>query len=427
MNVRSARTSTTALALAVAAAAGCAGCGSDSTGTSQENASAGAGNAPSGGSAAGGLGAGGTASGGSAGASEGGSGNSAGSGGAAGGSGGAAGGSGGAAGGSGGAAGGSGGSAGASGAQGGTGNGGSSGSSAICHGDEDYACDHNSFVDPNQVGADPTASVTRLVVLGDSLSRGKVAGAGKGYHDHVFRQLEDRYGNGTIELIEAARGQTVTGTLVELLLDGTPGTTNPLEDSIAGGFPADGHTIVVMTVGGDDVNFSQEEGASNAELKGRLLDDARKKLSEIVAWLRGTIPGRSELRFPDGVSIYIMNVYDPTDGLYMAPSSSPCRNNYTEYMPELEGVILAWHDGYVDEAMKLSAQGVGFSVIDALGHFRGHGHNFDNAAGPFYRAADPSGWFPTNCTHVANEGHKQLASLFWEALDRGHGNHEATP
>jgi len=282
-------------------------------------------------------------------------------------------------------------------------------------------------VDPNQIGADPAASVARLVVLGDSLSKGKVAGSGKGYHHHLFRQLEDRYGDGAIELVEGARGQTVTGNLVELLLDGTPGKTDPLEDAIAGGFPAGGHTIVVMTVGGDDVNFSQEEGASNAELKGPLLNDARENLREIVAWLRGTIAGGSRLRFPDGVSIYIMNVYDPTDGLYMAPSSSPCGNNYTAYMPELEGVMVAWHNGYVDEATALSAQGQGFSVIDGLGHFRGHGHNFDNPAGPFYRDADPTGWFPTNCTHIADAGHKQLASLFWEAMDRGHGNHEATP
>lgn len=287
-----------------------------------------------------------------------------------------------------------------------------------CEGDETTVCDHQSYVAPSQSGANPAVVVTRLIVLGDSISKGQVAAVGMGYFDHLHSQLKQRYGS--VDLVKNAMGQTATDNLIARLLEGSAGT--PLGSLINGGFPASGHTIVVMTVGGDDINHALDAGASNAELLGPHLISAQANLVAIVQWLRGEVsPGVD--RFPDGVSIYLMNVYDPTDGELFAQTTG-CT---MPPVPQMAGVASAWRVGFTAVAQQLETQANGFAVIDAYGHFLGHGHHYDDANNAFYRSADPTGWFPSNCTHPAELGHGEIAKLFWEAIDSGHGGYVAAP
>ena len=59
---------------------------------------------------------------------------------------------------------------------------------------------------------------------------------------------------------------------------------------------------------------------------------------------------------------------------------------------------------------------MGFAVIDMLGHFHGHGHNYDHTENPYYDAADPTGWF-ADCIHANDRGHHEIRRLFYEAMD----------
>ena len=57
-----------------------------------------------------------------------------------------------------------------------------------------------------------------------------------------------------------------------------------------------------------------------------------------------------------------------------------------------------------------------FAMIDALGHFHGHGFHFDEPANDYYVAADPTLWF-ADCVHPNDVGHAQMSGLFHEAID----------
>jgi len=113
-----------------------------------------------------------------------------------------------------------------------------------------------------------------------------------------------------------------------------------------------------------------------------------------------------ETRFPDGVSFYLAAVFDPTDG---EGAAGEC--TFGLELPHMVVVIDEWRARYIEVARER-----GFAVIDALGHFHGHGHNYENVSNPYYDVADPTTWF-SDCIHPNDRGHSELRRLFYEAID----------
>jgi lysophospholipase L1-like esterase len=262
---------------------------------------------------------------------------------------------------------------------------------------------HRSYV---PAGLRPSDAV-RLIVLGDSIGVGRGASDPGLAYAHLLQgndpaawpkelatSLTAKYGH-RVEMVNVAARFATTNSL--------PEQTVALERLLPP--PVKGHSIVTITIGGNDLFGT---AVALGDPTPELLDSAVGKLHDLICWLQDVG------RFPDGASIYLMAVYDPTDG---AGQAAQCFFG----VPVLDfvRVLDAWRDRYV----QLGAQ-LGVAVIDALGAFHGHGFHHDDAANPYYRAADPSLWFAPDCLHPNDRGHNELRRLFFEAID---GSYAAAP
>jgi lysophospholipase L1-like esterase len=243
----------------------------------------------------------------------------------------------------------------------------------------------------------PTAP-TRIVFLGDSIT----AGDGDNDRDLLYKELlqenrrpwsgfddvdlETSFPSIT-EVVDVSRGGATTDTLLGSQLPA-------LEDDLA--FPASGETVVVFTIGGNDLQaalapFTDAEALATAVL-GRV--------EEAVTWLQ------DPERFPDGVRIYATNVYEPSDG---TGYNADCFFGI-DYSDKI-GVLA----DYNDDLAALGAE-LGFSVVDLRGHFLGHGHNFADSGIDAYDAEDPTLWMLDDCIHPNKRGHHEVRRLFHAAI-----------
>jgi hypothetical protein len=255
---------------------------------------------------------------------------------------------------------------------------------------------HQSFV-PD--GLRPT-SAARVIVMGDSISAGVGADFGAqsypsllhrnldaDYPDDANTDLTSKFGS-QLELVNVAVGGSTTGTMSRNQL---PALQQRLRA------PVEGHSIVVITIGGNDA----QAGLLSGSIEGPLLDDAMAAITETIDFLQ------DPERFPDGTSIYLANVYDPSDGVGFVEG---CFFNLE--FPEAPAQLGTW-----DARYRQLAQERGFAVVDLLGAFHGHGYYYGDEANAYYDAADPALWFADDCIHPNPRGHHELRRLFFEAID----------
>jgi lysophospholipase L1-like esterase len=254
--------------------------------------------------------------------------------------------------------------------------------------------DHASYVPP---GLTPEAG-TRLVVLGDSISAGSGASSDALVYHALLAQNADgphptesaadleTLTGGPVQIVDVSQGGATTGSLARQV-DRVRSMISP---------PVNGHTVVVLTIGGNDLQGSIVGGNPT----GAVLDAAIANLRAMVEFFQ------SPDNFRDGTSIYVADVYDPSDGVAHVPGCF-----FGLMLPALVAALDVWRDRYIELGTEM-----GFAVIDTLGHFHGHGHHHDDATNPFYDAADPSGWF-ADCIHPNDRGHHEIRRLFYEAMD----------
>lgn len=247
----------------------------------------------------------------------------------------------------------------------------------------------------------------RLIVMGDSISAGvgssqrsttsygALLGANSAtrWPDAMSLDLAARFGH-AVPVVNVAVGGATTGSM---RADQPPMLRTRLS------LPVRGHSVVVITIGGNDLQLAIISG--NPE--GGTLTGAINNIRQTVQFLQ------DPANFPDGVSIYISAVYDPSDGEGFIEG---CFFNLR--LPTFITGLNTWRSRYSDLGREM-----GFAVIDALGHFHGHGHNYMHTDNPYYDAADPSGWF-SDCIHPNDRGHHELRRLFFEAID---GRYRVTP
>jgi lysophospholipase L1-like esterase len=154
--------------------------------------------------------------------------------------------------------------------------------------------------------------------------------------------------------------------------------------------------VVVLTVGGNDL----QTAIAGGDATGALLDNAMRDIRGMIEFFQDTG------NFPDGTSIYLANVYDPSDGEAQIPGCF-----FGLRLPQLVAALDVWSERFSALGMEM-----GFSVVDTLGAFHGHGHHSDNTMNPYYDTDDPTGWFD-DCIHPNNRGHHELRRLIYEAMD----------
>ena len=264
------------------------------------------------------------------------------------------------------------------------------------------AAHHQSYIPP---GFTPPAAA-RLLVMGDSIAAGYGASV----------ETRTSFGPMLYEDDPSADFSEPGADLKTLYGDdllyrqlGLPGATSEdLAAAVCAGceiqdlfeqqetWPPEGHTIVAITIGGNDLSGSLFSGG----FTGQLMEDALDNLAKVVAFLQ------DPANFPDGTTIYVATVYDPTDG---EDHASACYFDVT--VPDISAAINVWRERYIDLGKEM-----GFAVVDTLSHFRGHGWNYGNESNPFYDEDDPSLWF-ADCVHPNDQGHSEYRRVFFEAID----------
>jgi len=253
---------------------------------------------------------------------------------------------------------------------------------------------HESYVPP---GLTPEVA-TRLVILGDSIS----AGSGASSASNIYHALLAANDDGTYPTESDTDLESLTGGAVEIVDVSRGGaTTSNLGGQMANlgraiSLPAAGHTVVVLTIGGNDL----QSAVLGGDATGALLTDAMGRIRAMVEFFQD--PGN----FPDGTSLYLAAVYDPSDGQAQIPTCF-----FGLSLPQLVAALDVWRAEYFALGTEM-----GFAVVDVLGGFHGHGFFNDNMMNPYYDADDPTHWF-SDCIHPNDRGHHEIRRLFYEAMD----------
>ena len=237
----------------------------------------------------------------------------------------------------------------------------------------------------------------RIIVLGDTPSAGGGAPTEDTYPELLSQNDDDAWPDDADHDLETMMG-TVPEVLRLAVYNANAATTEQVqlpELSMLLGDTVSGHSIVVMTVGIHDV--LTEVLSDDSAIRPAALDHVRN----VVRYFRDPV------RFPDGASIYLINVTDPTNGTGL---SHGCF--LTEEISGLPAAIESLNAQY----LALGAE-LGIGIVDAHGYFMGHGFA-GTLTGEGYAAGDrsPTSWF-SSCVVPDERGHNELRKLLFEAID----------
>ncbi len=256
---------------------------------------------------------------------------------------------------------------------------------------------HQSYVPASFTPPD----VSRLIVMGDSISTG--TGASKtslSYYALLDQNDDSTWPAEAATDLKSYYGHDVT--VVDVAQDGATTSTLIQQEvpNLEQELPAPkGRSMVVITIGGNDLLGAMAPGGGDPT--GAVLTNAIQNITATVQALQDTT------KFPDGTSIYLMDVYDPSDGV---GSAQGCFYNLS--FPQFVTALDTWKQKYVQLGQQMR-----FAVIDALGAFHGHGFHYDDPSNQYYQAKDPTLWFAPDCIHPDDRGHDEIRRLFYEAVD----------
>ena len=245
----------------------------------------------------------------------------------------------------------------------------------------------------------PFDTATRVMFFGDSITWGYgISNSENRYTSLLIENNDDRWPDfegdtltdryGPLEVLDYSVNGAVTR---EVRYNQIPYMESTLPDVI------EGHTLVFMTIGGNDLAATLYGQSDLDEVAGEV-DDNLRGIAESFA---------DPARYPDGATLFLSNVYEPTDGEGQADACFLGLN-----VSALEPVL----DEINTNSLALAHE-FGFAWIDLRGHFRGHGFNHDNPSIEAYDEEDPSLWLQDDCIHPNARGHHELRRLFLAAVD----------
>ncbi len=166
-------------------------------------------------------------------------------------------------------------------------------------------------------------------------------------------------------------------------------------------------TLVIMTVGGNDIANITQDGLDGVPLADLWAETTSfvDKLRDAVTWIKE--PGR----FPNGVHVIFANMFEFTDG---SGETSACP------AAGLAGFGADWEDPdaladmvvYANEQFMKIAVDTGSDMAFVLENFCGHGFRNDDPTAPCYRGPATPRWFDDTCIHPNPAGHDELTRMF---------------
>ena len=171
----------------------------------------------------------------------------------------------------------------------------------------------------------------------------------------------------------------------------------------------DKRTLVIITMGGNDLKKIAEEGfngAPFAETKA-MVDEAMALQREAIEWIKDPV------NFPNGSYVVFANVYEYTDA---TGDTSSCQaaelfEDLDGEWPDDEAIYIHWMEETVRTAVE-----TGTDMIFLLEHFCGHGFRNDDPNGQCYRGPNTERWLDLSCTHPNPTGHENIADMFYQTI-----------
>ncbi len=266
--------------------------------------------------------------------------------------------------------------------------------------------------------------VERVVFLGDSVTVGSPPTEFSDFYRVVLaNSLAERFGLQPpgiqwqyLDLGEGQSAELESGAFASCAKWGArTDDVVPMGQQIADCFPEDKRglkTLVVMTVGGNDLSAIIQDGIEGVPLE-LLWEDVEQFIDymrETIAWLK------EPTRFPNGIDIVFANIYEFTDGtgdLTSCPAAGSAGFDMPWEDPDAMNEVAV----YANEQFISIASETQTDVIFMFEHFCGHGFRFDDESSPCYRGPDSENWFDLTCIHPNPTGHAAIADLFLSVID----------
>lgn len=246
-------------------------------------------------------------------------------------------------------------------------------------------------------------SIEKVVFLGDSVTAGTPPTPSDEYYRSLLVELlTEQFGE--LEVADCSAWGARTD---DLLLEP--------HQQIHTCFPEveDKRTLVIMTVGGNDMMAAVEdllEGASGADILAAV-DAYADLMDEAIRWFRDN----ESTLFPSGVSVIFGNVYEYTDATGDITSCELADDfGYGDVGDSAAGL----REGYlrINERFMQTATETRTDVIFMLEHFCGHGFYAGDPDNECYRGPDAETWFDLTCIHPNPTGHQKIAEMFFDVV-----------
>ena len=244
-------------------------------------------------------------------------------------------------------------------------------------------------------------NIERVVFLGDSVTQGSPP-----------TPIRDRYRLVLGDMLEARFGRNIEITNCAAWGARTDDLLMPPHQQIHECFPAavnPERTLVIMTIGGNDVANVQKRGAEGAPYA-----ETRAQVEEFVQLLRESIEWFyvDPNRFPNGVFVVFSNMFEFTDGTGDVSSCPAARvAGFSGEWPDAEELVIWANEQYMSIAVETQTD-----MIFMLENFCGHGFLHDDPSARCYRGPNTERWFDLTCIHPNSTGHHEIARMFFETI-----------
>jgi len=187
-------------------------------------------------------------------------------------------------------------------------------------------------------------------------------------------------------------------------------------DQILDCFPEDlrdKRTLVVITMGGNDLASIAKDGAN-----GTPLDEVTAKAEDFIGLMSEAVHWFIDdpERFPNGVFVVFANIYEFTDGtgdLMSCPAAGLGGfDKPWEDVEALKQMVLWINEQYMEIAVETQTD-----MIFMLENFCGHGFKAGDPNAACYRGPDSKTFFDLTCIHPTPAGHDLITELVTAVID----------
>ncbi len=171
-------------------------------------------------------------------------------------------------------------------------------------------------------------------------------------------------------------------------------------------FPADALGVIILSTGGNDLIHDYGRTPPRPEaMYGARFDQVGPWIAEYASRLDGIVARLEEL-FPGGAEIFMLSIFDPTDGI------GDIANAGLPAWPDGLAILAAYNQA-IAECAKRHAH---VHLVDVHAAFLGHGIHCDQAWRATYRAGDPGYWLYGNLEDPNDRGYDCIRRLILLAM-----------